>query len=157
MHDLEEYVNCFRDRENVYYLNKKGAERIGSTVVRDKRMQFRHFLLRNDLYISFGCPASWENESPIQGGMIRIIPDAVFESQEKYKIVEVDHTQKMIVNEKKLNKYAKLKDSNTFQKQLGYFPDLIWITTTEVRRKKLAKYCKERGLTHSIYTESDFH
>lgn len=155
MHDLHDYVNVFRDVENVYYLNKKGADRVGSSTVRDKTMQYRHFLMRNEMYLHYRCPSSWRVEVPIQGGIINIIPDVLFKKQGKFAFIEIDHTQKMNINIQKLNRYKELKDTGLFQQKYEYFPDLIWFTTTEVRRKKLTKYCNDRGLKSYIYTKED--
>lgn len=136
--------------ENVYYLNKKGAERVG-VEPKDKTMQYKHYVLRNQLYIHFNCPSSWEIEFKINN----IVADAVFKQQDRLCFVEVDNTQKMIANRSKIEQYKKLKEVGILQRKFGHFPVLIWVTATDVRREKLTKYCNQHGLKNYVYTEKD--
>jgi hypothetical protein len=154
MRDLKEYVSCFRDGENVYYLNAAGRERVNATKVRKKTTQARHYIMRNSLYIAYGCPATWKNEVKIgfkEDKKLQVICDAIFQKDQRYHIVEVDHTQKMTKNRSKIEKYKRLVG-------LGFFknpPILVWITTTEYRRKQLTKLLE--GLDHQVFTVNDFH
>ncbi|MEY8351667.1 replication-relaxation family protein [Bacillus cereus] len=149
---LSEYVSSFRDSENVYYLNKEGRERIGCKKVLKRSNQFRHYIMRNDIYIAYGCPGSWKQEVKMNvKGVVSIIADALFTENGKYHIVEIDHEQKMSANRVKMQKYRKLIECNVFDKP----PKFTWYTCTEYRRKQLQKLCE--GLDCNIFTVTDFH
>lgn len=149
---MSEYVNCFRDGENIYYLNEEGRERVGSTKVLKKTTQARHYIMRNTLFIAFGCPTTWKNEVKLEiKGQVSVICDALFMMNKQYQLIEVDNTQKMVNNRNKIERYRKLFEVVAFEKR----PKLIWITTTELRRKQLEKACE--GLEVKVYTMKDFH
>jgi hypothetical protein len=79
---------------------------------------------------------------------VEIIADACFEDQKgTIHIIEVDHTQKMIENRKKMEKYRKIAEltNRTF-----YFH---WITTTHYRRKQLQDLCQ--GLNANVTLAQD--
>lgn len=152
--DMEQYLSSFRDGESIYYLNKEGRERVNVDKVFKKTMQARHYIMRNDLYIAHGCPSSWENEIKlaIEGDKsTNVVCDAMFQLNKRYHIVEVDHTQKMIKNKAKVERYRKLIEYGAFEVP----PKFIWITTTELRRKQILDICK--GLDVRVFTVSDFH
>ncbi|MEY8351392.1 replication-relaxation family protein [Bacillus cereus] len=152
MKDIEEYVSSFRFGEKVYYLNKEGCERIGSKKILKRSNQFRHYIMRNDIYIAYGCPGTWKQEVKMNvKGIVSIIADALFNDEGRYHIVEIDHEQKMSVNRVKIQKYRKLIDCNVFDKP----PKFTWYTCTEYRRKQLQKLCE--GLDCNIFTVTDFH
>lgn len=152
MKEIEEYVSSFRDNEKVYYLNKEGRERVGCKKILKRSNQFRHYIMRNDIYIAYGCPQSWKQEVKMNvQGIASSIADALFTENGKYHIVEIDHEQKMSANRLKMDKYRKLIDCHVFEKQ----PKFIWYTTTEYRRQQLQKLCD--GLDCNIFTVSDFH
>jgi Replication-relaxation len=149
---MSEYVNCFRDGENIYYLNEEGRERVGATKVLKKTTQARHYIMRNTLFIAFGCPTTWKNEVKLEiKGQVSVICDAMFMMNKQYQLIEVDNTQKMVNNRNKIERYRKLFEVAVFEKR----PKLIWITTTELRRKQLEKACE--GLEVKVYTMKDFH
>lgn len=150
--DMSDTVSCFRDGESVYYLNAKGRSIVGGKA-RNKTLQARHYLMRNYIYIAFDKPESWKSEQRLktQNTKIVVVADAIFFDEEKrMHIVEADHTQKMIKNEKKIEKYRKLIELNVF----GHIPKFVWITTTEYRREKLKQLCE--GLDTLIFTVSEF-
>lgn len=154
MQELSDYVSSFRDGENVYYLNKAGRERVNSKKVLKKTTQARHYLMRNSVYIAYGSPATWKNEMKLGFKEIKnatLVCDAMFSQGKALHIVEVDHTQKMIKNNTKVEKYRKLIEFGLFEKP----PNFIWITTTELRRKQLLKLCE--GLDVQVFTVKDFH
>ncbi|MFJ8531585.1 replication-relaxation family protein [Bacillus sp. NPDC094106] len=152
MKDLEEYVSSFRDSEKVYYLNKEGRERIGSKKVLKRSNQFRHYIMRNDIYIAYGCPGTWKQEVRMNvKGIVSVIEDALFSEDGRYHILEIDHEQKMSANRVKMQKYRKLIDCNLFDKPLKF----TWYTCTEYRRNQLKKFCE--GLDCNIFTVTDFH
>lgn len=150
--DMEQYVSSFRDSQKIYYLNKEGRERIGCKKILKRSNQFRHYLMRNDIYIAYGCPKSWKQEIKLHiPQIVSVVADALFNKGDKYFIIEVDHEQKMGANRVKMQKYRKLIDCNVFQEP----PQFIWYTTTEYRRKQLQKLCE--GLECKVFTVSDFH
>jgi hypothetical protein len=150
--NMSEYLSCFKDGENIYYLNKEGRERVGATKVLKKTAQSRHYIMRNTLYIALGSPATWENEMELAvPGKVSVIADAIYFMNKRMHIIEVDHTQKMIKNRGKIRRYKKLMELGAFDVQ----PKFIWITTTELRRKQLKELSE--GLDIKVYTISDLH
>jgi len=155
--NMDDFLNSFRAEENVYYLNKNGRERIGSKDIRSKTLQYRHFLMRNDLYIYLKKPSIWENEYNIDINGVKIIPDVMYTkkvlNEDRYFFAEIDNEQIIATNLNKLRKYKQLKDTNVYQKQLGYFPTLSWVVKTERRKVDLLKYGE--GLKQEIYLWSE--
>lgn len=135
---LSEYLNYFYDGEKVFYLNKEGRLFTGSQKIRKKTLQARHYLMRNQLYIALNRPMTWKNEIRIKN--IGIIADAMYKNGNQHVFIEIDHLQKMSQNRRKIEKYKKLS---------GRF-ELIFVTTTEYRRRRLTDLC--RGLNVKIYT-----
>lgn len=151
LQNMGTYLNHFRHYDNVYYLNKKGREKIGSENVRQKPQQVDHVLLRNDVFIHY-LPRSWKIEKPV---MINqepfIIPDVTFETKDGKFFLEVDNTQKMIENKKKVKTYMELQ--TIYHRNKKQMPLLLWITSTDHRREKLKEYCKQ--LNTQILTKED--
>jgi hypothetical protein len=144
---MEPYLCNFRDGEKIYYLNKEGRERVNCNIIRNKSVQVRHYLMRNELYIQSGQPSTWRNE--IKFGIesvAMVVADAIFQRDGVHNVVEVDHLQKMSKNRAKIEKYRLLREVGPF--------NLVWITTTEYRRKQLEKLCN--GLDVKIFTIKDF-
>ncbi|MET3088743.1 replication-relaxation family protein [Priestia megaterium] len=152
MQNLDEYVHYFRDGEKIYYLSKEGRERVDCNKVRKKTIQARHYIMRNYLYIAYGCPDTWENEVLLEiEGHVKVVCDAIFEKGGSDHIIEIDHTQKMSVNKLKINKYRQLFNSGAYKIK----PKLIWMTTTDYRRKQLLKFCE--SLNVEVFTITDFY
>jgi hypothetical protein len=109
-------------------------------MARNKTLQARHSIMRNYLYSAFGQPESWESEQRLKvPKKVTVVADAIFYDEDnKIHIVKADHTQKMIKNEKKIEKYKQLIDLNVFDSK----PKFVWITTTEYRREKLKNFVK---------------
>ncbi|MGD6832596.1 replication-relaxation family protein [Sutcliffiella halmapala] len=150
--EMEQYLSSFRDGENIYYLNKEGREKVNAKKALKKTVQARHYIMRNSIYIAFGCPSTWKNEMKLEvKGKVKVIADAIFMRDKKRHIVEVDHTQKMSKNRDKIDRYKQLMQLNVFDVP----PKFIWITTTEYRRKQIAELCE--GLDFQIFTVEDFH
>jgi hypothetical protein len=103
--NLQTYTQHFRENEYIYYLNKAGRELVGCEKVITRNLQYHHILMRNDVYIHFGCPKIWQNEYKIPNPEFTIIPDAVFNSKGIQYFLEVDHLQKMKKNVEKLKRY----------------------------------------------------
>ncbi|MCQ6275737.1 replication-relaxation family protein [Bacillus sp. V3B] len=149
--DMQDFLNVVRLHENVYYLNAEGRQRVGETKVLKRTHQITHHLMRNSLYLAFGCPATWKNEVKlIVKDEVSVIADAVFTMAGTYHIIEVDHTQKMIENREKIKKYRRLIELGVFEKP----PKFIWATTTEYRKKQLLSLCK--GMQVRVYLANEF-
>ncbi len=107
--------------------------------------------MRNSLYLAHGCPSTWKSEVKLAvKNEVTVIADAIFTMAGRYYICEVDNAQKMNENRAKLAKYRRLFELGVFERS----PKFIWITTTEYRRKQLAKICE--GFDARIYTRGDF-
>lgn len=158
LYNMSPYLNSFRLHENVYYLNKKGREMINSNKVMSRNMQVHHILMRNEAYIFFGCPQKWGVEEAIKDaqGNVFIRPDVIFAAetngQERFYFLEIDYMQKMINNKRKIEKYSSLQEKGLLQRSLGYFPTVIFITASDMRKQKLTKECQRYGIPHQIYT-----
>jgi len=163
--EMNEYLHIKRVSENIYYLNQLGREVIGSDKETKWNNQIDHHLLRNDMYIYFGCPDDWENEDSVtfkykekQDNKIiwktsKIIPDATFTKEGVHHFLEVDRTQSMTENKKKINQYKLLDWS--IQEKYKTKPVLVFYTTTNHRKQILEDVCSKVGLDHMILTKED--
>lgn len=144
--------------KNVYSLNKEGREWIGSTLEVKFSYQIEHYLLRNDLFIYYGCPKNWEVERKTVFKVLgqpekHIRPDARFQKNGVWHFIEVDRTQKMVENVKRIKEYGEL--SSLMQQDLGGKPVIVFYTVKESRQVKLKELCKEAGLDCAVYTPGD--
>lgn len=105
--------------------------------------------MRNDMYIFTGKPSYWRNEIKVGDSKETVICDALYKDGSIMKILEVDLTQKMTVNRKKIRSYAGMNS------RVKDFPILVWLTSTEHRRNQLKKACAEAGLPAEVYTIED--
>ena len=142
---MAEYLGTFRhEREIVYHLNKNGRDRVQHDVIRKKTPNIQHFLVRNQLWMHLKRPYSWQNEAKIKVGDTSIVCDALFNQKGVTVFVEVDITQPMINNRKKIDRYKKIKEltDQPFH--------VVWITEIESRKPKLTELSAR--LTGRIYT-----
>lgn len=109
--------------------------------------------MRNDFYIFAGYPSEWTNEMNVKDDKYSVICDAWFKKEGRFHFLEVDSTQKMKENKSKVEQYSGLFQAGHLKNHLGYFPSLIWLTTTEYRRKLLKELCKD--LPSEVYTIED--
>lgn len=146
---MDDYLGSFRHGlEKVYYLNQKGRERIGSDVIRKKTQNVQHFLIRNQLFIHLGRPASWENEiRVVVNNKTLLIADAKFERKGQTVFIEADSQQTMAKNRAKIERYRHLK------KISGDSFHLVWVTELESRRVKLERLME--GLSGKVFTLSE--
>lgn len=157
--NMSDYLNVVKQGQYIYYLNAEGREIVDCKKNRKATGNFMHFVMRNTLYIAFGMPETWKNEIKISSKGVNKkdtvvnVADALFKYENTYQIVEVDNIQKMTVNRKKISKYRQLIDRGAFG---NVPPVIIWITTTELRRKQLTEACGKYGITSQVYTTSDF-
>jgi Replication-relaxation len=165
MKDLEEFTimkrHYLRNGEAVYYLNQKGRELTGIEKEWRWSENIEHHLMKNDLYLFFDQPKKWKLEekvtfrvgSGLQFKEYVLIPDITFVKDEKYHFIEVDYTQSMKENKKKINLYKEL--TLLMKKQFRYKPIVVFYTTTEHRKKMLKKWCEEKQLEYIILTKED--
>lgn len=151
-------------REKVMYLNKKGKELIASEKDEVKvNDQTIHSLLRNEVYIYFQCPIDWQNEYALQSeskaknnlpffssnlpisNKKRIVCDAAFKRNGYLHIIEVDNTQDMRVNKRKIETYREVLPA--YKEQV---PFLYFFTKTEARKRKLEEWLK--GIRYKVMT-----
>jgi len=145
LNDMNEYLCSFRHEiEKVYYLSKEGRDRIKCDVIRKKTPNIQHFLLRNQLWIHLKCPSTWENEIKISVGDISIVCDAKYLDGNIPVFIEIDVSQPISVNKKKIEKYKKIQEltQQPFR--------LVWLTELESRRPKLNALCS--GLKSRVFT-----
>ncbi|MGM7719453.1 replication-relaxation family protein [Metabacillus sp. Hm71] len=167
----ETYIHSYEIKGKVFYLNTSGRKLIGSTNEVKQNQQIVHTLLRNEVFIQYGCPEDWANEVKLEYeventnqiiGLIGsnsiqqnkyIIPDAVFRQNNVLQLVEIDHTRHMVDNQKKLSRYAEAIPQ--LKKKLNHTPILKIYTTTEDRKKKWKDMCEKKALISEVYTFSE--
>ncbi|WP_263624251.1 replication-relaxation family protein [Cytobacillus kochii] len=145
----------------VYYINQAGRELIGADMEVKWSLMVDHHLLRNDMYIYFKYPSDWRIEERItfrfnQGLTYKetsITPDATFTLQQIFHFLEVDRTQSMIENKKKIKQYQLL--SPIIEKQFKHRPKIVFYTTTKHRASILKKCCSDAGVECVVYTTDD--
>ena len=151
--ELEPFTNqIFYDREKVIYLNKEGRQLIGSTKEVKKSPVLEHTLLRNEVYLYFGCPIDWRTEHTIEKPQERysslqikvegvklkqkkVVADAVFTRNADTYLIEVDNTRNMSDNRKKIELYKEVMPS-------VQAPILYFFTVSEIRKRKLEQWLK---------------
>lgn len=149
---LNNYLSNIRNGyESIYYLNRNGRLYVGCDKVRKKGSRVDHTVMRNDIWLYFNCPADWKNEVKISDGKRLIVTDAMFSRNGFQCFLEVDHLQTMKENREKIMRYKELMPSIALK--LSYYPTLIWLTTTELRRKQLEEACN--GLKFQVFTIGD--
>lgn len=142
LQNMGEYLSSWRERETIYYLSREGREYTGATKVRKKSPQAEHFLMRNDTYIFFGMPTTWRTELKVKKNDVSIVPDALFQHRNTLHLLEVDRTQYVANNKKKIDRYRKLAQYGPFK--------LVWITTSPHRKNRLKSLSE--GLDYIVYT-----
>lgn len=152
LRNLSEYLMTIREGyQSIYYLSREGREYVDCEKVRKKGGHVQHVVMRNEIWLHFKCPKDWRNEVKISDEKTSVVADAVFTRNGFYHFLEVDNLQSMKENRAKINRYKELLDS--LVKQFGYFPTLVWLTTTEHRRKQLESACN--GLNFKVFTIND--
>lgn len=152
LRNLSEYLMTIREGyQSIYYLSREGREYVDCDKIRKKGGHVQHVVMRNEIWLHFKCPKDWRNEVKISDEKTSVVADAVFTRNGFYHFLEVDNLQSMKENRAKINRYKELLDS--LVKQFGYFPTLVWLTTTEHRRKQLESACN--GLNFKVFTIND--
>ncbi|MEK5081132.1 replication-relaxation family protein [Solibacillus sp. FSL W7-1436] len=152
LRNLSNYLTCVRDGyQSIYYLSREGREYVDCEKIRKKGGHVQHVVMRNEIWLHFKSPKDWKNEVKISDEKTSVVADAVFTRNGFYHFLEVDNLQSMKENRAKINRYKELSDS--LVKQFGYFPTLVWLTTTEHRRKQLESACN--GMNFKVFTIKD--
>lgn len=148
LHEMEKdrLITHVRYDYKVYYLSNKGMSRIDAKK-KLKRSWVTHSLMRNDLYIKLGMPATWEKEKPITWNGNKLIPDAYFIQNNEYHFVEIDNLQSMQNNYDKIDKYRDL--FKAIFRKYKHHPTLIWFSNSEIRTQKIKE--KTRGMKARFY------
>jgi len=149
---LSDYLVSIREGyQTIFYLSKEGREYVDCEKIRKKGGHVQHIIMRNQFWLFYNCPLDWKNEVKISNSKLFIVADAMFSHNGFQCFLEIDHLQSMKENREKIKRYRELMQSIVLK--LGYYPTLIWVTTTEYRRKQLEKACD--GLKVKIYTVED--
>lgn len=150
--ERESLITSFYLDEKIHYLSAAGRKMVDSTKIRKRTLQVPHFIIRNTVYIRFR-PSNWISEAKIQWGDNTLIVDAFYVHNQQHYFLEVDRTQSMKQNENKIAQYKSLKESGLYQNKYGTFPTVIFVTTTEHRKKRL-RACME-GLKSEVLLHKD--
>jgi hypothetical protein len=147
-----------RSMENLYRLSKKGRQLIGSDDPGNRLTDgnIQHTLMRNDAYIFFNMPSTWEKEKRTKiktDKEILLIPDAYFNAGGTHYFIEADRTQSMEKNKEKLQHYYHLQ--NIFRLKKEPIPKIYFITTTEARSKRLQALVKETNTDVMVLLHTD--
>lgn len=149
LNDLSSFLSSIRDGyETIYYLNNNGRTYVDCDKIRKKGGHVQHTVMRNEFWMFYKCPRDWKNEVKISDGTTSIIVDGMFSKNGFQHFLEVDNLQTMKENREKIKRYRLLMDS--LVKQMGYYPTVVWLTATELRRKQLEEACG--GLKCKVYT-----
>ncbi|ARA99144.1 hypothetical protein ETC03_06985 [Geobacillus sp. MMMUD3] len=145
---IREYTNTKRIGEDVYYLNKKGAEMVGGEATIRRNSPLEHIVMRNDIYIFYHYPADWKAEPRTRwresGKDYSIVSDARFTYHDQMYFLEVDITQKMLENKRKIERYAYL--FRFIQRQQLGEPVLLFYTVSAVKKRQIEAIAKEYGV-----------
>lgn len=149
---LSVYLMSIREGyQSIYYLSKVGRDYVDCEKIRKKGIHVQHTIMRNQFWLFYKCPKDWKNEVKISDGKISVVADAIFTRNNFRHFLEIDNLQTMKENRGKIKRYKWIVEG--FVKQFGYYPTLVWVTTTEHRRKQLEKACD--GLKVKVYTLDD--
>ncbi|OUA51437.1 replication-relaxation family protein [Bacillus thuringiensis] len=155
MNDLSTYTSkVIHKKEYVYYLNQLGHKLFGEgKVVHHSKMS--HAMLRNEAWLHLFCPDDWQVETEIRyikdNKKKKIIPDVKFRDEERIlHAVEIDRTQKMVVNDEKLKCYEELTKIYK-QKYNGKVPVIHFFTITKYREKKLEQLAAKYDVFVKVY------
>lgn len=154
LNDLSDYLMNIRDGyQSIYYLNKEGRAYVDCDKIRKKGGHVQHTVMRNEFWFFIGCPFEWKNEVKVSDGNTTIVCDAMYKNVQQH-FLEVDHTKSMKENRIKIQKYIQLHQNGLIAESLGHFPAVIWLTTSELRRKQLQDACKSLPGS-KVYTMAD--
>ncbi|HEF1855860.1 TPA: replication-relaxation family protein [Bacillus cereus] len=155
MKDLSSYTSkVTHNKEYVYYLNQSGHKLFGEgKVVHHSRVA--HAILRNEAWLYLYCPDDWQIETEIRyikdNKKKKIVPDVKFRDEDSIlHAVEIDRTQKIVVNEEKLKCYEELTKIYK-QKYNGKVPVIHFFTITKYREQKLEQLAAKYDVFVKVY------
>ncbi|MEK4228981.1 replication-relaxation family protein [Solibacillus sp. FSL H8-0538] len=155
LRDLSDYIACMREGyQSIYYLSKLGRGYVECTKIRKKGGHVQHTVLRNEFWLFSNCPPDWRNEVKISDGKTHVVTDAMYTKSLQHHFLEVDRLQPMKENRAKIARYEELASNGLIEAKLGYFPTIVWLTTTELRRQQLKELCGELRVV-KVYTLDD--
>lgn len=154
--EIAPYLSKIRDGyQTIYYLSKLGKSYVDCEKVRKKGGQVNHAIMRNDMWLFHDCPKDWKNEIKVSDGHATVVVDAMFtDNWDRKHFLEVDNTQKMKENRDKIKRYKELFRNGLIEEKLGHFPSIVWLTTTEHRRKQLKEECEGLPVV-MVFTTND--
>ncbi|WP_459503098.1 replication-relaxation family protein [Bacillus sp. C1] len=160
MKDLSPYTSkVIHNKEYVYYLNQLGHKLFGEgKVVHHGKVA--HAILRNEAWLHLYCPEEWQVETEIRyikdNKKKKIIPDVKFRDDDRIlHAVEIDRTQKMIVNDEKLKCYEEFTKIYK-QKYNGKVPVIHFFTITKYREKRLEQLAAKYDVFMKVYLFQEF-
>ncbi|MED4599850.1 replication-relaxation family protein [Paenibacillus validus] len=136
LNDMGGLLSSFRESETVWYLSAKGRKEIGSENVRKRTLHVQHSIMRNEVYIAYR-PDLWKPEYSLKWDGNELVADAIFRKNGAYTFLEIDLTQSIAANERKIAAYRELRDSGKWQAKYGVFPTLMVLTSSDYRKQKL--------------------
>lgn len=149
LQDISDYVTSFRiGYDTIYYLNPLGRIYVDCDKVRRITNNVEHTIMRNNFWVFSNCPIDWKNEVKLTHGKTTIVSDSMFTRNGFVHFLEVDNVQKMKVNKEKVKRYREMYD--LLLKDFGYYPTIVWLTTTELRKANIEKACE--GMKVKVYT-----
>lgn len=139
LYEMSNYLMKIREGyQTIYYLSKQGRAYADCEKIRKKGVHVRHTIMRNDMWLFYDSPYDWKNEIRVSDGATSVIADAMFsDGWDRRHLIEVDHTQTMKENRNKIKRYKELFQNGLIEE----FPTVVWLTTTEHRRKQLKETC----------------
>lgn len=141
--------------ETIYYLSKSGKSYVDCDKIRKADGQIRHAVMRNDVWLFNDCPTKWKNESKVSDGSATVIVDAIFtDAWDRKHFLEVDHKQSMSENRNKIKRYKELFANGLIEEKFGHYPTIVWLTTSEHRRKQLKEECEGLPVV-MVFTTND--
>lgn len=155
LRNLSPYLNYVREGyQTIYYLNKEGRAYVDCLKIRKKGGHINHTLMRNDFWLFLNSPPDWRSEIKVSDGSTTVIVDALYSQSLQKHFLEVDHTQTMKENRVKIERYKKLHQNGLLSSSLGHFPVVVWLTSSELRKKLLIEACKELP-RYKVYTHAE--
>jgi hypothetical protein len=157
LNNLSEYLHVVKDGyTSVYYLSREGRIYVGCDKIRKKGAHVDHTVMRNQMWLYLKKPVDWKNEVKLEHKKKNtyIICDALFTIGGLQHFLEVDNLQSMRKNRDKIKRYKDLMKDIALK--IGHYPILVWLTTTELRRKQLEEACRVAEFPHfKVYTVRD--
>ena len=153
---ISDYLTSIREGyQTIYYLSKVGKAHVNCEKIRKKGGHVYHTVMRNDMWLFFDMPKKWKNEIKVSDGSVSVVVDSMFtDNWDRRHFLEVDNMQTMKENRNKIKRYKELFRNGSIEEKLGHFPTIVWLTTTEHRRKQLKEECEGLPVV-MVFTTND--